>query len=234
MHRSHFLILLVLCAALLISSCTAATTATSVPAQQQPAAPAATQPPPTATTAPTNTPAPSPTPQPTAPPAPAQGGACLVGAAWQLDNMSDYFTSVMAQAGSGPKVVSQTGTITYVFGNDGIASVEANSFKLTLQVDAQGVSLDIVVSIDGRATVNFTLSDPNKITFSNPQLGDLKFSAALNGNELFSGTPAEMAAMFGVSPDPKYSTATYECTGDTLTYTPPVKNAKPLIFKRVP
>jgi hypothetical protein len=98
----------------------------------------------------------------------------------------------------------------------------------------QGVALDIVVSITGRATANYTLSDPNKITFSNPQMGDLKFSATLNGQELFAGTPDEMAAMFGVSPDPKYNTFTYECSGDTLKYTPPVKNAKPLTFKRVP
>jgi hypothetical protein len=235
MRRSRPFILLVLCTALLISACTTtATTATSVPAQQPPAAPAATQPPPTPTTAPTNTPAPSPTPQPTATPAPAQGGACLVGVTWQLSNMTDYFTSVMAQAGGGPKVASQDGTITYVFGNDGIATMEADNFKLTLQVDVQSVSLDIVVDINGRATANFTLSDPNEITLSNPKMGDLKFGATLNGQKLFASTPDEMAAMFGVSPDSKYNTVTYSCTGDTLMYTPAVKNAKPLIFKRGP
>lgn len=228
MRRSQLFILLVLCAALFISACASATPA---PARQQPVA---TQPPPTATTAPTNTPAPSPTPQPTAAPALAQGAACLVGAAWRLADMSDYFSSVMAQAGSGATVASQDGSITYVFGNDGVASVEAEKFKLTLNVDVQGVALDIVVSIDGRATASYTLSDPNKVTFSKPQMGDLKFSATLNGTELFSSTPDELAAMFGVSPDPKYNTVTYECSGDTLKYTPPVKNAKPLTFKRVP
>jgi len=101
-------------------------------------------------------------------------------------------------------------------------------------VDTQGVVLDIVVSINGRATATYTLSDPDKITFSNPQLGNLTFSATLNGKELFTGTPDEMAAMFGVSPDPKYNTFPYECSGDTLKYTPPVKNARPLTFERVP
>ena len=43
---------------------------------------------------------------------------------------------------SGVKVASQTGKIMYVFGNDGIASVEADNFKLTLQVDAQGGVLE--------------------------------------------------------------------------------------------
>ena len=166
--------------------------------------------------------------------APAQGAACLVMATWQLADMSNYFTGVMAQAGNGAKVVGQDGSITYVFGNDGIASVNANNFKMTLAVDVQGVSLEVIVSINGQATANYTLSDPNKITFSNPHLGDLKFSATLNGQELFTGTPDELAAMFGVSADPKYNTFTYECSGDTLKYTPPVKNAKPLTFKRVP
>lgn len=234
MFHLRQVVLIVICLTLFATACSS-----SAPATPAPAPPVA-QPTATATTAPTHTPIPSPTPQPTATtaptatPAPTQGAACLVMTTWQLADMSDYFAGVMAQAGNGAKFVGQAGSITYVFGNDGIASVEADNFKLTLQVDAQGVALDIVVSIDGRATANYTLSDPDKIAFSNPQMGDLKFSATLNGQELFSGTPDEMSAMFGVSPDPKYNTVTYECNGDTLKYTPPVKNAKPLTFKRVP
>jgi hypothetical protein len=234
MFRLRHAALIVICLALFATACSSSATATSAPIQPT------TQPAATATTAPTNTPSPSPTPQPTATiaptvtPAPAQGAACLVMTSWQLADMSAYFTGVMAQAGNGTKFVGQDGSITYVFGNDGVASVEADNFMMTLAVDVQGVALDIVVSIAGRATANYTLSDPNKITFSNPQMDDLKFSATLNGQELFAGTPDEMAAMFGVSPDPKYNTFTYECSGDTLKYTPPVKNAKPLTFKRVP
>ena len=241
MIRLQPLALTVISLTLFATACSSSATAT--PAPTQPVVPATLAA--TATTAPTNTPAPSPTPLPattvpaatTAPiatPAPAQGAACLVMVNWQLADMSDYFTGVMAQAGSGAKFVGQDGTITYVFGNDGVASVDAENFKMTLGVDVQGVALNIVVSITGRATADYTLSDPNKITFSNPHLGDLKFSATLNGQELFTGTPDELAAMFGVSADPKYNTFTYECSGDTLQYTPPVKNAKPLTFKRVP
>jgi hypothetical protein len=237
MFRLRYVVLIVICLALFATACSSGATAT--PAPVRPTAPAAVAAA-TATTVPANTPAPSPTPQPTATavptvtPAPAQGAACLVMTTWQLSDMSAYFTGVMAQAGNGAKFVGQDGTITYVFGNDGVASVEADNFKLTLAVDMQGVALDIVVTITGRATANYTLSDPNKVTFSNAQTGNLKFSATLNGQELFAGTPDEMAAMFGVSPDPKYNTFTYECSGDTLKYTPPVKNAKPLTFKRVP
>ena len=240
MYHSRFLVLIMLSVALLASACTSAATATPAPAataqQQQSSAPAqpVVQPSATATTALTNTPAPTATSAPTATPAPAQGAACLVMASWQLADMSDYFTGVMSQAGSGAKVASQTGTITYVFGNDGVASVEADNFKLTLAVDVQGTTINIVVSINGHATANFTLSDPDKITFSHPQMGDLTFSATMNGTELLSGTPDELAAMFGISPDPKYNTFAYDCSGDTLKYTPPVKNAKPLLFKRVP
>ena len=71
---------------------------------------------------------------------------------WQLADMSDYFAGVMAQAGSGAKFVGQDGSITYVFGNDGVASVDAENFKMTLGVDVQGIALNIIVSITGRAT----------------------------------------------------------------------------------
>ena len=155
-------------------------------------------------------------------------------AKWQFADMSNYFESVMAKSGGAAKFVGQDGNITYVFGNDGVASVDAENFTMKLAIDVQGTSFNIVVTINGRATANYTLSDPNKITFSNPQMGDLKFSATMNGQELFSSTPEELAAVFGVSNDPKYNTFTYECSGDTLKYTPPVENASPITLKRVP
>jgi hypothetical protein len=226
MFRLRHVALIVICLSLFATACSSSATATPAPTQP------VTQP--TATTAPTNTPVPTATAAPTDTPAPARGAACLVMASWQLSDMSDYFSGVMAQAGGGAKFIGQTGSITYVFGNDGVASIEADNFKMTMQVEAQGTAFDIVVSITGRATANFTLSETDKITFSTPQMGDLTFSATMNGQELFTGTPAEMAAMFGVSPDPKYNTFAYECSGDTLKYTPPVQNAKPLTFKRLP
>lgn len=230
MRRSQPLFLIVLCA-LFVSACGGSAPVTSAPVE--PAAPVA-------TTAPTNTPAPSPTPPPTATTAPtampasAEGAACLVMATWQFADMSDYFESIMAQSGGVAKFVGQDGSVTYVFGNDGVASVNAENFAMTLAIDVQGTTFEIVVSIDGRATSNYTLSEPNKITFSNPEMGDLTFSATMNGQELFSSTPDEMAAMFGVSEDPRYNTFTYECSGDTLKYTPPVENASPITLKRVP
>ncbi len=147
--------------------------------------------------------------------------------------MTDYFTGVMSQVVGG-EVVGQTGTVTYVFGNDGTASVKADNFKLTLKIKSQGLTIDIIVSINGHATAKFTLADPDKMIFSAAQLGDLTFNATVNGTEVLSGTPAEMAAMFGLSPDPKYSTFTYTCSDTTLSYTPPIQNAKPVVFKRVP
>ena len=236
MDRTRLFILTMLCVALLGAACNSPASTTPAPAQQPSAAPAqpTAQPTATATLAPTTTPAPTATTAPTATPAPAQGAACLTRSPWQLADMSDYFTGVMAQVGNGAKFVGQDGTVTYVFGTDGTASVTADNFKMTLGVDVQGVTLNIVVSINGHATSNYTLSDPNKITFSKPELGDLKFSATMNGTELLSGTPDELAAMFGISPDSKYNTFTYDCNGDTLKYTPPVKNARPLTFKRVP
>ena len=232
MFRLRHVALIILSLALFATACSSGATATPAPAQ--PTAPAA------ATTAPTNTPAPTPTPQPTATtaptatPAPAEGAACLVMATWQFADMSAYFESIMAQSGGAAKFVGQDGTVTYVFGNDGVASVDADNFTMKLAIDVQGTAFEILVTINGQATANYTLSEPNQITFSNPQMGDLTFSATMNGQELFSSTPDELAAMFGVSEDPKYNTFTYECSGDTLKYTPPVENASPITLQRVP
>ena len=187
---------------------------------------------PTATTAPTPTTAPTATSAPTATPLPASGGACLVGT-WELVDLSVYMQSVFAQSGGAVTFAGQTGRIVYTFGADGTAHVDAQDFTMQMAMAVEKLTFDINVIISGAADSQYTATD-DQITFSNGELKGLKISATMNGTELFSNTPAELAAMFGASPDPKYNTFGYQCDATTLTYTPPVENAQPVVMKRVP
>ena len=103
---------------------------------------------------------------------------------------------------------------------------------MKMSMDVQKLKFDINVTISGATDSQYTAS-ADKITFSHGEVKGLKISATMNGNELFSTTPDELAAMFGVSPDPKYNTFGYQCDGDTLVYTPPIADAQPVTMKRV-
>jgi hypothetical protein len=229
------MIVLVLLAAF-IGACSNAPAATTVPLDPmatlavQPTSQSATAEPtqpavPTATVAPTESPA------PTATPAPLIGATCLVGA-WELVDMSDYFAAVMSQANNVASIVGTNGRMLYTFTADGRASVQAEKFQEIIELTTEGLKLEMVITVNGEASSAYA-SDTETFTFSDPDTSQFTLSATLNGQELFSDTtPDEMAAAFGVSNDPKYNTSTYECDGDTLQITPPVQNARPIIFQR--
>jgi hypothetical protein len=222
--------------AVVLSACSSAP-ATTAPAGPAPTTAAPTASAPTAaptivpTVAPTDTPAPTATTAPTATPLPASGSACLVGT-WELSDMSTYMESVMAKSGSAVTLVGQTGGFVYTFGADGNAHVEAQDFTMKMSMDVQKLKFDINITISGAADSQYTAT-ADKVTYSNGKVNGLKISATMNGTELFSTTPDELAAMFGVSPDPKYNTFGYQCDGDTLVYTPPIADAQPITLKRV-
>ncbi|MBI5564921.1 MAG: hypothetical protein HY870_08505 [Chloroflexi bacterium] len=184
------------------------------------------------TAAPTATTAPTPTTAPTATPLPASSSACLVGT-WELVDLSNYMQSVFAQTGGAVSFVGQTGRIVYVFDADGSANVDAQDFTMMMAMAVEKLTFDINVIISGAAESQYAATD-DQITFSNGELKGLKISATMNGAELFANTPAELAAMFGASSDPKYNTFGYQCDTTTLVYTPPVENAQPVVMKRVP
>ena len=215
------------------SSPTPAAPATSAAPTSAPTSIATDTPVQTDTAVPTATATTPPTTEPTDTPAAVQSaGACLVGK-WKFGDMSNYFASILARTGGQAQFVGQTGDLTYDFGSDGKATIAANNFAMNLKITAQGLSLPIAVSITGTATANYTTGAPNKITFTDSQYSGLTFSAKMNDQELFSGSSAELGALFGSSTDPKYSTVTYECSGDTIMYTPPLANAKPVTLTRV-
>lgn len=237
-HAKSAGLLMGLILALMLTAC-AGNTATATPAA--PASPATSAPAPTSVptsvpVAPTATPVPTAVPTattaPTATPVPpATGNACLVGT-WELSDMSQYMQSVMATSGSAVSLVGQSGKITYVFGADGSAKVDAQDFTMKMAMTVEKLTLELDVVMSGGATSTYAAT-ADKVTFSGGELQGLKVSATMNGTEMFKSTPAELAAMFGVSPDPKYSTFGYQCTADKLVYTPPIDNAQPVVMNRV-
>jgi hypothetical protein len=232
---SHKIMALVLLA-LLIGACSTAPSATTVPLV--PVATIAAQPTsqsaiaePTNPSVPTATVAPTETPAPTATPAPLIGATCLVGT-WKIADMSDYFASVMSQADNIASIVGTNGRMLYTFTADGRASVQAEKFQEIIELTTQGLKLEMILTVNGEATSTYT-GTPDTFTFANADNSAFKLSATLNGQEMFSDTtPDEMAAAFGVSNDPKYNTSVYECAGDTLKITPPVQNARAIVFQR--
>ena len=163
----------------------------------------------------------------------ATGSDCLVGT-WKFANISDYFGSILSQGQSPATYTGSEGDILYTFGADGKASINAQDFVAKFNFSAQNLTVPLEVHLTGTADVGYTATTTNQITFSDVQANGLKFSATMGGQELFSSTPAELSAAFGVSNDPQYNTFKYECSATTLMYTPPISTAKPITLERVP
>ncbi len=226
MSRRYTVAVVLVLFTLLLAACGGGNAPTSSAPTSAPAVPTTAP-----TPAPTNTPVPTNTPGPTNTPALAAGAACVVGT-WEFSDMSEYFGSLMSQAGNPAQYEGQEGKIIYTFGADGKAKIEAQDFTAKLKITVQNLSFPMEVKMTGSATADYTTSDPNKVTFSNNDVGNFKLSITMNGQEMSSITSDELAA-FGLSSDPKYNTFTYECSGDTLKYTPPLPNVKPVVLKRV-
>ena len=228
LSRQFIVVMIVL--TLIITACSSGATPTPTPAA--PAAAPTTAP--TSAPVPTATPAPTATTAPTDTPAPqaASGDACLIGT-WEMTDMSDYFTSIMAKTNTPFKLADKKGSVRITFGADGKAAMAADQWQVTLSGTVQGVVLKVVVSINGAATADYTAAD-GKIVFSNRRSDNMIMSSTVNGQELFSGTSDELASLFGVSgSNNAYNTFPFECGSDTLKYTPPIKNASPVILTRV-
>jgi hypothetical protein len=236
MFRRLTIILMVLISLTVVTAC-GNSGATPLPASSTSAAQATAVPTsapevvPTAVPQPTQAPTPTAAPTATDVPESAAGGAnCLIGT-WKFDDMSTYFSSIMSKAGNPAKYVGQEGTVIYTFGADGQAKIDAQNFKAKLELTVSNVSIPMTINMTGSATASYVTSDDNKVTFSDSNIGDFKFSVTVNGQETPMMTGDELAA-FGMSPDPKYNTFTYECSADTLRYTPPIEGAQPVILKR--
>ncbi len=188
---------------------------------------------PTSTPAPTSTPTSTNTPTPTYTPTPISGAACLIGA-WNVEDLSSYLTSLTGGTNTQAQVLSGSGPITYRFDTQGQARITVDHLSMKMKVPVQGIPLTLNVTINGDATAGYITADPNQLAFFNAQLDGLAVSAKLGTQELFAGTPAQLANLFGFSLEPLFSAATYDCRANTLKYTPPLRDAHEVILQRIP
>ena len=193
---------------------------------------------PTATPQPTNTPTqtstprPTNTPTPTFTPTPVSGAACLVGN-WQVDDLSTYLAALTGGTNTQAQVLSESGPITYHFDAQGQARVTLDRFAMKMKVPLQGLPLTLNITIDGDATAGYTGAS-DQLAFSNVRLDGLTVSAKLGKQEVFSGTPTEVANQFGFSLAPLFNPAAYDCQVNTLKYTPPLQDAQAVTLQRIP
>ena len=183
---------------------------------------------PTRTPLPTRTPKPTNTPAPTKTPTPISGAACLPGT-WQVTDLSAYLSSLAVPG----QVLNESGPVTYRFDKGGKAQVTVDHFAMKVKAPVKGFSLNVNVIIDGTVDAGYTANQGDQLAFNNVQLDGLKVSVKLGKQELFSGTPSEMADLFGISLDPLFSAAAYTCRADTLTYTPPFQDARDVTLQRI-
>ena len=150
---------------------------------------------------------------------------------WQVagGRLSGYVASLAVQG----QVLNESGPVTYQFDTNGQARVTVDHFTMKVKAPVQGLTLNLNVVIDGEVTARYTGSPSDQLAFSNVQLDGLTVSAGTGKRTLFSGTPTEMADLFGLSLDPLFNTSTYSCRGDVLKYTPPLQNASEVVLKRV-
>ena len=243
-------VLVVVCLAMLVTACSSASIASTptVPATAMPTkaptatptlVPTATKVPPTLT--PTATPTlvptatkvpPTVTPTATSTPVVSQGASCIVGT-WEFGNMSDFFAAILSKSAGPVEFVGQAGHILYTFSPNGKASVHADNFSIKMKLAIHGLPFNLAAIITGDAMADYTISDPNKVTFSNNRAGNLKLSTTLNGAEMAAVSPDEIQSAFGFSADPEHNNFTFECSGNTLTYTPPIADSTPITLTRI-
>lgn len=132
------------------------------------------------------------------------------------------------------QVLNESGPVTYHFDGRGQAHVTVDHFAMKVKAPVKGFSLNVNVIIDGEVDAGYTANRGDQLAFNNVQLDGLKVSVKLGQQELFSGTPSEMADLFGISLDPLFNAATYTCRADTLTYTPPLQGAREVTLQRLP
>lgn len=230
-HLSRSALPVLLASLLWLAACNSSAPAASVPVPPTAIPPTAA---PTATASPTltptrtSTPKPSNTPTATPTPTPISGAACLIGQ-WQVEDLSSFVASLGVQG----QVQNESGPITYRFDAQGKARVMVDQFAMKVKVPVRGLPLSLNVTIDGEATAEY-IANSNQLAFSNAQLDGLAISAKLGQQEMFAGTPTEMAALFGLSLDPLFNTSTYTCHGDILKYTPPLQNTSEVTLQRIP
>ena len=203
--------------------------------------PAATTPAPTSppTIQPTETQAATPTLSATATsPAPTASGPSLAGCilgTWQVSDFNSYMNSVLPQEALQNGEISMkdtSGALTYVFDSSGKVDVNAQQFKVTAEITVSSVSLPLDIVIVGAGTADYKLNDAGTIQFSNLNGGNISFKVSISGTSVTS-SGQNLLTLGGA--DTTSVEMAYECSGNTLKLTPPVKKTgvQPVVFTRI-
>ncbi|MBI5564922.1 MAG: hypothetical protein HY870_08510 [Chloroflexi bacterium] len=184
---------------------------------------------PTRTPTPTATPTRTPTPTPTFTPTPVTGAACLIGE-WTLENPDAFAAVLIARSGLQGTADVTGGGLTYTFGAGRQASVEADNVAVQLKLKRGIFAFNATGTMDGVVTAAYEVSNNSELRFSQVNDERLRLRLVVNGLEGLFGSGQDQAALFGLPA--QNSVLRFDCVGDTLRYTPLVKDAPPLIWAR--
>lgn len=212
--------------AIALAACTSPAATTPAPTSPPTIQPTDTQAP-TATLAATDT-----SPAPTASESSMAG--CIIGT-WQVSDFNSYMNSVLPQDAlqNGEISMKETsGTLTYAFDSSGKADVNAQQFKVTAEITVSPVSLPLDIVINGTGTADYKVNESGTLQFSNLSGGNISFKVSISGTSITSS--GQTLLTLG-SEDTTSVEMAYDCSGNTLKLTPPVKKTgiQPIVFTRI-
>ena len=158
---------------------------------------------------------------------------CYVGT-WQIADGETYFRAAIpvgAFEEGALKYASGGGSLTYSFQDDGDLVVAALPAVVHFDVRSGAELLDLELSATGFGSAKYQVKD-DLIEVGPVDQSDITFVAKMAGEEMMNTNQIDEFAPLFVPP---YTTARFECTGDTLALT--ILNLpsapEPIAFKRV-
>jgi hypothetical protein len=124
-----------------------------------------------------------------------------------------------------------SGRLVYAFDTARQAAVKADNYTIQIKLKRGVLTFNATASIDGTTTAIYEAS-MNEIRFSQVNDENLHLQLVANGLEGLFGSVKERAAMFGLPAS--NSALRFECVGNTLKYSPRIKDAPLMIWTRLP
>jgi hypothetical protein len=123
------------------------------------------------------------------------------------------------------------GSLTYAFGPDHQASVTANNYTVQMKLKRGILTFNATATIDGLTTAAYDASNNDEIRFAQVDDDQLRLQLVVNGLEGLFGSAQDQAAMFGLPAS--NSVLRFDCVGNTLKYSPLIKDAPSMIWSRI-
>lgn len=184
----------------------------------------------TRTPTPTATATRTPTPTPTLTPTPITGAACLIGE-WTPEDLEAFANVVIAQTGMQGTAEVTSGGLIYAFSADHQATVKADNYTVQMKLKRGILTFNATATIDGLTTAAYDASNNTEIRFSQVDDEQLRLQLVVNGLEGLFGSAKDQAALFGLPAS--NSALRFDCVGNTLKYSPLIKDAPSIIWTRL-